>query len=319
MHLCCAVCTNHLRYLRAWAAGATQAEFEALLRSQYPWAFEYAEGRVAIRYEDESGDLCLLSSQSEWDALCHNPLLGRIVRVFINHEMPRFIDGLHYTIKAEMMEEVDDEAATERSRVEDESQSRSPIYDTTRRKGIDVESENGQCEEEGGDLAGFSAADLGDPVPSAPVRLDDEEDWTTKDLVYGSMMVLEAEEAGWATITTTTTATATTSAAEPEDSEPDRDQHDGAYDKDGNYYERMRWQQGEVESQAQAAYSTETTAVPTIVVEQVDAGDGGKQEGEESMSTEFCPSSPLQIDASAFPAARRKSGAGRRLRRSSSK
>ena len=63
-----------------------QSEFEALLRSQYPWAFSHAEGWVvAIRYEDESGDLCILSSQPEWDALCHNPLLGRIVRVFINH------------------------------------------------------------------------------------------------------------------------------------------------------------------------------------------------------------------------------------------
>ncbi|ELR14835.1 uncharacterized protein ACA1_129700, partial [Acanthamoeba castellanii str. Neff] len=63
-----------------------QSEFEELLRSQYPWAFDHAEGWVvAIRYEDESGDLCILSSQPEWDALCHNPLLGRIVRVFINH------------------------------------------------------------------------------------------------------------------------------------------------------------------------------------------------------------------------------------------
>jgi hypothetical protein len=77
---------HHLALLKLGLLWWCQSEFEALLRSQYPWAFDHTEGWVvAIRYEDESGDLCILSSQPEWDALCHNPLLGRIVRVFINH------------------------------------------------------------------------------------------------------------------------------------------------------------------------------------------------------------------------------------------
>lgn len=306
------------------------SEFEELLRSQYPWAFDHAEGWVvAIRYEDESGDLCILSSQPEWDALCHNPLLGRIVRVFINHEMPRVIAGLH-TIKAEKMEEADDETAAESGRVKYEDESESPRYGA---RAEENESEktvysSDQQEhlllprEELAGLAGFSA-DLCDLAPSAPVGLDDEDAWPTEDSVYGSMMVFDAS--GW-----TTTTTATASVVESEESEreqDDRDQHDGAYDEDGNYYERLRWQREEAEGRTQAS---EVTSVPTIVVEQVGGDDGDMSEGrqeevqvttderEQGGEEAFFPSSPLQVDASAFPAARKKNGR-RRLRRSSSK
>jgi hypothetical protein len=317
---------------------------------------------VAIRYEDESGDLCILSSQPEWDALCHNPLLGRIVRVFINHgtvacssaacvvgrvvcvvlcrvscralgsetlityyaETPRVIAGLH-TIKAEKMEEADDETAAESGRVKNEDEPESShygaraeekenektVYSSDQREGL-------LPREEPDGLADFRA-DLCDLSPSAPVGLD-EEAWPTEDSVYGSMMVFEADAPGWTTTTTTTT-TATALVVESEESEreqDDRDQHDGAYDEDGNYYERLRRQREEAEGRTQASESTEVLPVPTIVVEQASDDMNEGQVTTDEREQVFFPSSPLQVDASDFPAARKKNGR-RRLRRSSSK
>ncbi len=145
--------------------------------------------------------------------------------------------------------------------------------------------------------------------------LDEEEAWPTEDSVYGSMMVFEADASGWTTTTTT--------ASVVESEESDRDQHDGAYDKDGNYYERLRRQREEAEGRTQTSESTEVLPVPTIVVEQAGGDDMNEGGQEDQVTTDereqaFFPSSPLQVDASDFPAARKKNGR-RRLRRSSSR
>jgi hypothetical protein len=48
---------------------------------------------VVIRYQDESGDLCILSSQPEWEALCGNAFLGPIIRIYIKHGMTFCVDA----------------------------------------------------------------------------------------------------------------------------------------------------------------------------------------------------------------------------------